>query len=130
GRLADQAASSVAPDEILRPQRSVVRQLDIDAGVVRRETHHLAATKDRNPELTDPVRQEGLELALPEREHVVVAGGEVGDVQGGPGETHGRMLLTRREESFRDAALIEHLDGAGVKTPGPRSVDLLSGAPF
>ena len=34
GRLADQAAPSVAPDEVLRPQRLAVGQLDVDAGVV------------------------------------------------------------------------------------------------
>jgi hypothetical protein len=38
--------------------------------------------------------------------------------------------LPRREESFRDATLIKHLDGAGVKTPGSRSVDILTGASF
>ena len=86
GGLADQAASSVAADEILRSERRVVGQLDIDAGVVLREAHHLAATKDRNPELTDPAGQDGLEVALPERKHVVVAGGEVADVQADPGE--------------------------------------------
>ena len=67
GGLADQAASSVAADEILRPERRVPGHLDIDAGVVLREAHHLPATKDRNPELTDPVRQDGLEEALPQR---------------------------------------------------------------
>ena len=81
GGLADQAASSVAADEVLRSERRVVGQLDIDAGVVLREAHHLAAAKDRNAELTDPVGQDGLEVALPQREHVVVAGGEVADVQ-------------------------------------------------
>ena len=91
GRLADQAASSVAADEILRPERRVPGQLDIDAGVVLREAHHLAATKDRNPELTDPAGQDGLEVALPQREHVVVAGGEVADVQGDQGEPMSRM---------------------------------------
>ena len=40
------------------------------------------------------------------------------------------MHLPRREEPFRDATLIEHLDGAGVKTPGSRSVDILVGASF
>ena len=40
------------------------------------------------------------------------------------------MHLPRREESFRDATLIEHLDGAGVKTPGSRSVEILTGASF
>ncbi|MCW2712551.1 MAG: hypothetical protein JWP24_2745 [Marmoricola sp.] len=38
------------------------------------------------------------------------------------------MFLPRREESFRDATLIKHLDGAGVKTPGSRSVEILTGA--
>ena len=37
-------------------------QLDVDAGVVLREAHHLAATKDRNPELIDPAGQDGLEV--------------------------------------------------------------------
>ena len=86
GGLADQAASSVAADEVLRAERRAVGDLDIDAGVVLREAHHLAAAKDRNPELTDPVGQDRLEVALPEREHVVVAGGEVADVQGDQGE--------------------------------------------
>jgi hypothetical protein len=76
GCLADQAASSVASDEILRSERRVVGQLDIDAGVVLSEAHHPTATKDRNPELTGPVSQDGLELALPQRKYVVVAGGK------------------------------------------------------
>jgi len=40
------------------------------------------------------------------------------------------MFLPRREEAFRDATLIKHLDGAGVKTPGSRSVEILTGASF
>ena len=40
GCLTNQAASSVAPDEIVRPQRLAVGQLDIDAGVVLREARH------------------------------------------------------------------------------------------
>ena len=59
GCLADQAASSVAADEILRSDRRVAAQLDIDPGVVLREAHHLAATKGRDPELTDPVSKDG-----------------------------------------------------------------------
>src|SRR5207237_9188942 len=67
GCLADQAASSVAADEKLRPERRVPGHFDIDAGVVLSEARHLAATKDRNPELADPDSQDGLEAALPER---------------------------------------------------------------
>ena len=117
GRLADHAASSVAPDEVLGSERRAAGQLDIDAGVVLREAHHLAAAEDRDPELVDPAGQDALDVALPERKEVVVAGGEVADVQAGPGVAHERMRLARREEPFRDAALIEHLDGAGVEPP-------------
>ncbi len=130
GGLADQAASSVAASEILRSEQRVVGKLDVDAGVVLREAHHLATTTYGNPELADPVSQDGLEQALPQRQHVVVAGGEVADVQGGTGEPQSRADLPRREESLRDATLIQHLDGAGVKTAGSRSVDLLTGASF
>jgi hypothetical protein len=35
------------------------------------------------------------------------------------------VVLSRGEESFRDATLIEHLNGAGVETLGSRSVDML-----
>src|SRR5260221_12245092 len=46
GRLADQTASSVASDEILRPQRLAVGQFDVDAGVVLRETRHVTCAID------------------------------------------------------------------------------------
>ena len=130
GGLADQAASAVAADEVLRPERRVVGQLDVDAGVVLREAHHLAAAKDRDPELTDPVGQDRLELALPQREHVVVAGGEVADVEADPAVPVRREAGSGVEEPLRDATLIEHLDGAGEQTPGSRSVDVLVGASF
>ena len=103
GRLADHAASSVAADEILRPERRAVGQLDVDAGVVLREAHHLAAAEDRHPELADPVGQDGLEVALPQREHVVVAGGEVADVQGDPARTldlHAPVPPTRNRSAM------------------------------
>ena len=88
GGLADHAAPSVAADEILRSERRVIGQLDVDAGVVLREADHLTFAKDRNPELLHPAGQDALEVALPEREQVVVAGGEVADVQGDLGEAH------------------------------------------
>jgi hypothetical protein len=118
-RLADHAAPAVAADEILRPERRVPGDVDGDAVVVLNEAHHLAATKDRNPELTDPISQYRLELALPKREHVVVAGGEVADVQMDTGETLSVGDVARREESLGDATLIEYLYGAGEKTTGP-----------
>ena len=84
--LADQTASSVAPDEILRPQRLAVGQLDVDAGVVLRETRHLTSAIDRHRQLVDPAGQDALDVVLPQPEPVVVPGGKVADVQRDPGE--------------------------------------------
>ena len=62
GCLADQAASSVAPDEILRPQRLAVGQLDVDAGVVLREARHLTSAIERSPRSspTQPARMRSM----------------------------------------------------------------------
>jgi hypothetical protein len=46
--LADQAAASVAADEILRPHRLAVGQLDGHAGVVLRESSHFTSVQDRH----------------------------------------------------------------------------------
>ena len=121
--LADQASSSVAADEVVRPERRVVGNVDVDTGLVLGEAHDLAAAQDRNPELADPVRQDGLEAALPQGEDVVVAGGEVAEVQGDSGEPVRRGGVPRFEEPFRDASLIEHLDRAGEQPTGPPSFD-------
>src|SRR5687767_9619389 len=64
GRSTDQTASSVAPDEIVRPQRLAVGQLDVDAGVVLRETGHLTSAVDRHRQLADPAGQDLLEAVL------------------------------------------------------------------
>src|SRR6185437_9072256 len=47
GRLADDAASSVAPDEILPPHHPATGQADVDAGGVLREGRYLLAAVDR-----------------------------------------------------------------------------------
>jgi len=54
-------------------------------------------------------------MALPQRKHIVVARGEVADVQLGPGVAQRRDDVSRGEEPLRDATLIEHLDGARVQ---------------
>ena len=59
-----------------------------------------------------------------------MARGEVADVQEGPGVAHERMRLALREEALLDATLIEHLDGARVKTPGSLAVEILAGSSF
>ena len=54
GLLADQTASAVAPDEIVRPQRLAVGQSDVDAGVVLREPGHFTSAIDRHRQLRHP----------------------------------------------------------------------------
>jgi len=112
GGLTDRTASSVAPDQIVRPQRRASGQLDVDAGVVLRETGHLSAVVDRDPQLVDPARQDALDVVLPQPQAVVVSGRKVADVQGDPGELRDLSYRPLREEPIRDSALIENLDGA------------------
>jgi hypothetical protein len=131
GDLADEAAPAVATDQVPRSQRRAVGQLDVDAGAVLGEAHHVAAAEDGNPELVDPAGQDALEVALPERQEVVVTGGEVADVQEGPGVAHDAVhAVALRQEALGDTPLIEDLDGAGVQTPRSRPVEVLAGAPF
>ena len=113
GCFTDQTASSVAPDEIFRPQRLAVGQLDVDAGVVLRETRHLTSAIDRHRQLADPAGQDALDVVLPQPEPVVVPGGKVADVQRLAGEVCRDLShLSLREEPIGDSTLIENLDGA------------------
>ncbi len=112
GCFTDQTASSVAPDEILRPQRRAVGQLDVDAGVVLREASHLTFAIDRHRQLVDPAGQDALDVVLPQPEPVGVPGGKVADVQRDPGEPRDLSHLPLREEPISDSALIENLDRA------------------
>jgi hypothetical protein len=112
GCLTDQTASSVAPDEILRPQRLAAGQRDVDAGVALRKAGHFAFSMDRHRQLVDPAGQDALDVVLPQPEPVGMPGGKVADVQGSPGERRDLHHLPLGQESIRDSALIEHLDGA------------------
>ena len=115
------------------PARSgrAVGQLDVDAGVVLGEARHLALRGriGTASSSTQPARMRS-KSRLPQREHVGVAGREVADVQGDPAERQDRVRLALREEPLGDAALIEHLDGAGVQAAGSRAVEVLGGATF
>ena len=128
--LADQAASTVAPDEIFRPQRLAVGQLDVDAGVVLREAGHLASAMDWHPEFADPVRQYALDPVLPKPEPVGVPCGKIADVQTDPSETCDLRHLPLRKEPIGDSALIEHFDGACVQTACARASDVLADTPL
>ena len=85
---------------------------DVDAGVVLREARHFMSAIDRHRQLVDPAGEDALDVALPQREHVVVPGGKVADVQRDPGEPRDLSHLPLREEPIGDSALIEDLDGA------------------
>ena len=112
------------------PSDYLVGPLDVDAGVVLREPGHLAAGVNRHPQLVDPVGQDALDVVLPQPEPVVVADGEVADVQRDPGEARNLSHLPPREEAIGDSTLIEHLDRACVQTTGARADELLAGAPL
>ena len=111
GCLTDQTASSVAPDEIFRPQRLAIGQRDVDAGVVLRETGHFASAIDRHRQLFDPAGEHAFDLVLPQPEHVIVPGGKIADAQRDPGKLCDLSGLPLREEPIGDSALIENLDG-------------------
>ena len=54
--------AAVAADEVLRPQRPAVGQLDVDAGVVLGEAGHVAPAQDRHRRArsTQPARMRSM----------------------------------------------------------------------
>ena len=119
GCFTDQAAPSVASDEVLRPQRPAVGQLDLDAGVVLGEARHLTSVIDQHRQLGDPGGHDPLDLVLPDPERVRMTRREVAHVQHGRADHRGLGHLALREEPISDPTLIEHLDRARVKAAGP-----------
>ena len=91
------------------------------------ESRDFAAVEDWHLELGDPVGEDALDVLLPQREPVVVAGREVADVQAGDGEARDLRGLSRREESVRDAALVEYFDGARGDSERTRAGEFLIG---
>jgi len=130
GCLADQTASSITSDQVFRPQRLAVGQLDVDAAVVLRETSDFAFAIDGHCQLVDPAGQYALDVVLPEPEPVGVPGGKVADVEGDPGEPRDLSHLALREEPIGDSTLIEHLDRARMQTAGTRAGEVLVGTPL
>lgn len=114
GGLAHQAAAAVAADQIVCAQGLAVGERQVDAGLVLREARHLQVSIDRHSELFDPAGQDALDMALPQCEPVSVPGGEVADVERGPGEAGELGDLSFAQETIRDAALVEDLDAARV----------------
>ena len=119
GCFTNDAPSTVAPDEILRPQGLAVGKLDVDAGVVLREARHLTSVIDPHRQLGDPGGHDPLDLVLEDPERVRMTGREVAHVQHGRAERRHLSHLTLREEPISDPTLIEYLDRARVDTAGP-----------
>ena len=130
GRLSDHTAAPVAAHQIVRPDRRAVGQRDVDAAVVLGEPCHLTFARGRHAELLDPGSQQTFGLDLREGEPVVVAGWEITDIQGDSAESLDLHRLPLSEKPIRDAALIEHLDGARVQTAGACAVGIRTGAWF
>ena len=129
GCLSDQAASPVAPDEVLRPQRPALGQLDVDARIVLCEPRHLAAAMDRHGQLVDPFGQDALDVVLPQSEPVRVPGWEVADVEADPREPRDLSFRPLREEPV---AIPRWSRTSIVRAcrPPARAGQLLGGAPL
>src|SRR4029078_8917702 len=112
GCFTDKTASSVAPDEIFRPQALAITEFDVNAGVILRETGHFASAINRYRQFVDPAGEYALDVVLPQPEHVIVPGRKIADVQSDPGELCDLSRPPLREEPIGDSALIENLDGA------------------
>ncbi len=129
GSLANQAATAIAPDQVLAPYRPAVSQRDVDAGVVLPEAGHLAPAMDRHAQLVDPVGECALDAVLRQPEHVVVPRREVADERGS-GEHRDLVLLPLRDEPIGDAALVEYFDRPREQAARARAGQILIGAPL
>ena len=130
GCLAHEASAAVAADEIVGTKRAAIAQRNVDAAVILHEARHLAATIDRDAALIDPVGEDALYVFLPERQPVIVAGGEVADVERNAGETRDLGGLALRQEPLGNATLVEDFDGACVQATGARAREVLALAPL
>jgi len=130
GGPADEAATSVAPDEIVRAQVPAVGQMDVDSGIVLGEADHITPAVERHRQLPDPPRQDALDAVLPQAEAVVMARGEVADVQADAGKPRNLRRLSLREKALRDSTLVEDLDGARMQAARARAGKVLARAPL
>ena len=91
-----------------------VGEHDIDAGFILRDIRDFASAIDRYAEFTGPLGKDALDLVLPERQAMRIPRRKIADVEPDPGKARDLRHLPLRQEPVGDAALIEHLDGAGV----------------
>src|SRR5258706_7330083 len=118
GRLSDHTAASVAPEQIVRPDRRAVGQRDVDAGVVLGEPCHLTFARGRHPELLDPATTRLLGLNLREGEPVVVAGWGNTDLPRGSAGSPGFHCLSLPPKPTRDGPPAPRFPGERRDTAG------------
>src|SRR5215510_7253077 len=102
-RFAYAAAPAVTTDHVLRATPHTIRQDDIDAGLVLHDSHDFPPPVDRHTEPRHPVRENALDVCLPQSEHVVVPAGEVAEVELYQRKSQRRVRLAFREKTIRDA---------------------------
>ena len=78
----------------------------------------------------DPIGQDLLDAGLPQLQPVIVPRREIADAEPRPGEAGELEDLAFAQEAVGDAALVEHLDCAGVQAAGAGLGDRLVGAPL
>ena len=122
--------SSIAADEIFRPQGPAVGQRDVDSDFVLCETRHLDPAMDGHRQSADPARQYAFDIVLPDAERVGMPGREVADVQGNAGELSDLGRLPLRDEAAGDSALVHDLDGARMQAACARAGKFLAGTSF
>ncbi len=130
GRLADQTAAAVAPDQIACPQGRAIGQCDGDAHVVLRETRQVPAAIDTHGQFVDPPGENALDVLLSQRQPVVVPGRKIADVEARHRESRDLGDLSCREEAVDDSALVQDLERACAQAASTRTGKLLVGAAF
>jgi hypothetical protein len=128
--LSDEAAASVAPDEVLRPQRCAVGQRHVDASIVLRKPRDLTTAIENHWQLGHPLGHDSLDLLLRECKAVVVASREVADIERYEREACHLHRLSLREEPIGDPPLIEGLNGARVQAACAVAAELLVQPPL
>jgi hypothetical protein len=120
---ADGAPPAVAADQVLRPQARPVSQRGGHPAVVLDEVEQGAAPTEHRSSLDRMLLQQPVGDGLGEAQHVRVRRPQalrrqrrLADMRERPDQ---RVPLPSREEPVRQAALVEHLDAAGVQPQGP-----------
>lgn len=124
-RLANEAAPAIASDKVRSPQRGTIRQLNIDAILLLSEPDHLATPVNRHRQLSDPLRQDALDVLLAQHKPVAMTTRKVADIDRYRRKRAELSGASLREKAIRDAALLKQLDGASMQPSRTSPLDIL-----